>query len=62
MSPAAGPEIITLAPLIEDTTMPATTPETTPEMSGALEAKAMPRQSGRATRNVTSPAIRSSRM
>ena len=59
VSPAAGPETVTCAPLSHPTTTPATIPATTPAMSGALDASAMPRHNGSATRNTTSPASRS---
>ena len=59
--PAAGPLTISDEPDSAPTTRPPTTPATTPEISGAPEATAIPRQSGKATRNTTMPAGTSSR-
>ena len=61
MSPAAGPETPNLEPLRAPTTTPPTTPAIIPEnILGKLsipctsvEAKAIPKQSGRATRYTT---------
>ena len=39
--------------------MPPTIPASSPENSGAPDASAIPRHSGRATRNTTRPAVRS---
>jgi hypothetical protein len=51
--PAAGPLTLKEEPLSEPTTMPPTTPAIIPEKSGALDARAMPRHRGRATRKTT---------
>ena len=58
--PAAGPEIVTCAPLRGPTMRPATTPATTPASGGAFDASAMPIQRGSATRKTTTPASTSS--
>ena len=52
-SPAAGPLTPILEPLRLPTTMPPTMPAIKPENSGAPLASAIPRQSGRATKNTT---------
>jgi hypothetical protein len=52
-SPAAGPLTPSGEPLAMPTTMPPTTPAMSPDRRGAPEARAMPRQSGTATRNTT---------
>ncbi len=57
--PAAGPATPSCDPLATPTTMPPTMPAMMPEKSGAPEARAMPRQSGVATRNTTTLAGRS---
>ena len=54
--PAAGPLTLTEEPDSSATISPPMMPEMTPENSGAPEASAIPRQSGSATRNTTSPA------
>ncbi len=59
VKPAAGPLTLVCDLLIAPTRMPPTIPDRIPENNGAFEAKATPRQSGRATRNTTSPADRS---
>src|SRR6516162_5343761 len=55
-SPAAGPLTLTWEPDNKLTSMPPKIPAIIPENSGAPEPKAMPRQRGRATKNVTIPA------
>jgi hypothetical protein len=62
LSPAAGPLTLSADPLKEETTNPPTTPAMIPEKRGAPEARAMPRQSGNATKKTTTPAGRSSLM
>ena len=57
--PAAGPETPSGDPLRRPTTMPPTIPATRPENGGAPLARAMPRQSGTATKKTTMPAGRS---
>src|SRR5690606_21531585 len=57
--PAAGPATLVWDPLRAPTTMPPTIPASTPENKGALEARAMPRHNGRATRMTTTPERRS---
>ncbi len=54
-----GPLTLVCEPLSRPTMIPPMMPETMPANSGAPEAIAMPRQSGRATRNTTSAAERS---
>ena len=60
VKPAAGPETLNCEPLTTATTSPPTIPAITPAKGGAPEAKAIPRQSGKATRKTTSPAGMSS--
>ena len=55
VSPAAGPETLRWELLNEPTIIPPTTPAMIPANGGAPEASAMPRHSGKATRNTTSP-------
>src|SRR4029077_9269941 len=55
-SPAAGPLTLTCDAEVTLTTIPPTMPAMTPENREAPDPKAIPRQSGRATRNVTTPA------
>ncbi len=50
VKPAAGPLTLSGDPLKNPTTIPPTTPAMIPEKRGAVEPKAIPRQSGRATR------------
>ncbi len=57
--PAAGPETANCDPLINETTSPPIMPDSKPAYSGAPEAKAIPKQSGNATRKTESPAGRS---
>lgn len=57
--PAAGPETARAEPLMFETTRPPIMPDKRPAYKGAPEAKAIPRQRGRATRNTESPAGRS---
>jgi hypothetical protein len=52
-SPAAGPLTPNGDPLAIPTTIPPIIPAIIPEKSGAPEARAMPRQSGRATKKTT---------
>jgi len=59
VNPAAGPLTLVCEPLTMPTTIPPTMPATRPENNGALDARATPRHSGRATKNTTTPAIRS---
>ena len=54
VSPDAGPETEMLELLITPTTIPPTTPEMMPDNGGAPDASAIPRHSGKATRNTTS--------
>ena len=49
----AGPLMATAEPLAQYTTTPPAMPVMRPAMSGAPDAKAMPRQSGNATKNTT---------
>jgi hypothetical protein len=46
-------------PLRHPTTLPPMIPSTIPDNIGAFEAKAIPRQSGKATKKTTRPAIMS---
>ena len=57
--PAAGPETANCEPLINDTTNPPMIPDNSPAYNGAPDAKAIPKHSGRATRNTESPAGKS---
>ena len=59
VKPAAGPETLSCQPLSQDTTKPPTMPETSPANIGAPDAKAIPKHSGKATKNITKPAGRS---
>lgn len=59
VKPAAGPDTAKGDPLIRETTKPPMMPDRIPEYSGAPEARAIPRQSGRATRNTERPAGKS---
>src|ERR671921_388687 len=51
--PAAGPLTLSCEPLSEPTTSPPTKPAIRPLNKGALEARAMPKQSGNATKKTT---------
>ena len=55
ISPAAGPDTLTLEPLRYPTTIPAITPQIIPANGGAPLAMAIPRQRGRATKKTTMP-------
>ena len=57
--PAAGPLTLVCEPLSQATSNPPTTPLIRPAMSGAFEARAIPRQRGSATKNTTALAARS---
>lgn len=67
INPAAGPETPTREPLINPTTIPPTTPAKSPGktlgkegmFSTFVEAKPIPRQSGKATKKTTNPARKS---
>ena len=59
VNPAAGPETANGDLLIIETTIPPMIPDKIPEYKGAPEAKAIPRQSGRATKKTERPAGRS---
>src|SRR5690606_503504 len=59
VKPAAGPLTLVCEPLSTPTKIPPTMPAMRPAMGGALDASATPRQSGRATRKTTRPAMRS---
>ena len=50
VKPAAGPETLSCEPLAHATTRPPIMPAIIPEKSGAPDARAIPRQSGSATR------------
>ena len=54
--PAAGPLTLKREPLILPITIPPMIPEIMPEKNGAPEAKEIPKQSGKATKNTTTPA------
>ena len=58
-NPAAGPETASCEPLTTETTNPPIMPESMPEYRGAPDAKAIPKHSGKATRNTDSPAGKS---
>src|SRR5690554_1832204 len=53
--PAAGPETLTLELLRKPTTKPPIIPAIIPDKGGAPEAKAIPKQRGRATKKTTNP-------
>jgi hypothetical protein len=53
VSPAAGPLTLNCEPLKEPMTMPPMMPAMMPLNNGALEARAIPRQRGSATKNTT---------
>ena len=59
VKPAAGPETLTCDWLKIPTTIPPMIPDTIADKSGAPLAKAIPRQSGSATRNTINPAGKS---
>jgi hypothetical protein len=56
VKPAAGPATLVLEPLRTPTIRPPTIPAMIPAESGAFEAREIPKQRGKATRNTTSPA------
>lgn len=56
VNPAAGPETPTDEPEKIPTTIPPQIPAMSPENTGASLAKAIPRQSGTATKKTTTPA------
>lgn len=58
-NPAAGPDTANCDPLINATIIPPIIPDNNPAYKGAPDAKAIPRQSGRATKKTESPAARS---
>jgi hypothetical protein len=53
VNPAAGPLTLNCEPLNEPITIPPIIPEISPLNRGALEAKAMPKHKGKATKNTT---------
>lgn len=55
VKPAAGPETEIFELLRNPTTRPPTIPEIIPDNGGAPEANAIPKHSGSATKNTTSP-------
>jgi hypothetical protein len=57
--PAAGPETLMGEPLKAPTTTPPMTPAMMPDMGGAPEPRAIPRQSGNATKKTTTDAGKS---
>ena len=57
--PAAGPLTLECDPLMAPTTMPPMIPASKPENRGAPDARAIPKQSGSATRNTTTLAVMS---
>ena len=59
VNPAAGPDTANCDPLINDTNKPPIIPDKSPEYNGAPEARAMPIQSGSATKKTESPAGKS---
>jgi len=59
VNPAAGPETANCDPLINETIIPPIIPDNNPAYTGAPDANAIPRQSGNATRNTDSPAVKS---
>jgi hypothetical protein len=59
VKPAAGPDTASGEPLIKETTRPPMIPDRMPEYRGAPEARAIPMQSGKATRKTESPAGKS---
>ena len=60
VKPAAGPVTLTFEPLARATTIPPTIPAMIPENSGAPDASAIPKHSGKATKKTTRPAGQSS--
>ena len=59
VKPAAGPVTLKCERLPKPTTIPPTTPAVIPLINGALDANAIPRQSGNATRKTTKEAVKS---
>ena len=59
VKPAAGPDTASGEPLNSETTSPPIIPEISPAYKGAPEAKAIPKQSGSATRKTDNPAGKS---
>jgi hypothetical protein len=59
VNPAAGPDTLKVEALKKATIKPPTIPAIIPEKSGAPEAKAIPKQSGKATKKTTNPAGKS---
>jgi hypothetical protein len=57
VKPAAGPLTLNGEPLKSVTTIPPIIPDNNPENKGALQARAMPMQRGRATKKTTMPAL-----
>ena len=53
--PAAGPATLICEVLNQPIIIPPTMPEIMPESGGAPEARAIPKQSGKATRKTTNP-------
>jgi hypothetical protein len=53
--PAAGPLTLSVEPLKMVTKIPPINPAKIPEKSGTLQAKAMPKHSGKATKKTTMP-------
>ena len=58
--PAAGPDTEVCEPERAPITIPPMTPAMIPEKRGAPDARAIPKHKGRATRNTTNPAGKSS--
>lgn len=59
VKPAPGPETASWEPLISETTIQPIIPERSPAYRGAPDARAIPKQSGNATRKTESPAGKS---
>lgn len=59
VKPAAGPDTLMCEPLMAPTITPPIMPESSPEKRLAPEAKAIPKQSGKATKATTSEAGKS---
>jgi hypothetical protein len=59
VKPAAGPDTLNLLPLKMVTKIPPIAPVIIPENNETLQAIAMPKHNGKATKNTTIPALKS---
>lgn len=59
VKPAAGPLTLSLEPLIDETTIPPIMPDNKPESKFTFWDRAIPKQSGRATKKTINPDFKS---